>query len=70
MIRPSVIVPTAPIDTGRYGTFAGSVSADSGPIAVTFNAGTPLALIVTPGGLGPGSSFCSAYEINVSIQYQ
>lgn len=67
--RLGIDIPNGPVGTGKYGSYVGSVSSDSGPVSVHFSAGTPISVVAIPGDEVNGS-FCSAYEINIVVQYQ
>ena len=58
-------IPNASIQENQFGEqYASSVSNDSGPIHLTFDAGAALTLRVLAGDKG-----CNPYEINITVQY-
>jgi hypothetical protein len=66
--RLGIDIPNAPIGNGHFGAYAGSVSSDSGPVSVHFDAGVPISIVALPGD--PVPDYCTAYEINIAVQYQ
>jgi hypothetical protein len=61
----SLHIPTAPTDS--LGDL-GAVSADTGPIRLEFPADARLAVVIVPGDFEP-PTFCTATEVNVTVQY-
>lgn len=66
--RLGIDIPNGPIGSGKFGTYAGSVSSDSGPVSLHFSAGVPISIVALPGD--DTSTFCNAGEINIAVQYQ
>jgi hypothetical protein len=66
--RLGIDIPNGPIGSGKFGTYAGSVSSDSGPVSLHFSAGVPISIVAIPGD--DTSTFCNAGEINIAVQYQ
>jgi hypothetical protein len=62
----SLQIPNAPTD--GQGNF-GAVSNDSGPIRLEFPADAKLSVTIVPGD-DDSSSFCTATEVNVTVQYR
>jgi hypothetical protein len=66
----TLTIPNAPISTNPPAQpTVGSASADSGPINLTFPAGTKISVVVLPGDQGK-NNFCNAGDINLTIQYR
>jgi|SRR5271156_5161402 len=62
----SLTIPNAPMDNeGHFG----AVSADTGLFRLEFPANAKLSLVIVPGDNDPPTAFCSATEINVTVQY-
>ena len=61
----SLPIPNAPIVDGNLG----AVSADSGPVHVEFPSPAKLSVVIVPGD-NTSTAFCSATEVNVTVQYR